>query len=341
LKKKIVVLIVVLSVLGIWQWNLIVYGFQQGNGQLKVILEARPIQEFLDDPDFPDSLKLKLLAIRDIRRFAIDSLGINETDNYRSMFDQDGEATLWNLTACQPYRLEAYQWSFPILGSFPYKGFFDIEKAREEEQVLKSLGYDTQIRPVNGWSTLGWFDDPILSNMLYRPVGHLADLIIHELTHSTLYIKDSAAYNENLASFIGEKGAEKFLAQKFGEASIACIDYEADKTDFKKFINHFIHGSKVLDSLYILMRTEVNGEIKSERKHRMILEIVNAMDTISFTKKARYLGRFQNGLPNNTFFMSFLRYYSKQDDFEKEFQRNFNGNIKCYLTYLKEKYPSL
>ncbi|MDA0194224.1 MAG: aminopeptidase [Bacteroidetes bacterium] len=341
LKKALLLLVIALLILCIWQWNLIAYGLQQGKGQLKVIVEAKTIEEFLDDSEFPDSLKSKLRVIKDIRRFAIDSLGINDTDNYSSMFDQHGDVTLWNLTACQPYELEAYQWSFPMLGSFPYKGFFDIERAREEEQELKSLGYDTQIRPVNGWSTLGWFNDPILSDMLYLPVGHLADLIIHELTHGTLYIKDSASYNENLASFIGEKGAEKFLAQKFGANSIEWIAYEADKEDFKKFSSHFIRGSKALDSLYTLMRTVVNDEIKAERKQRMILNIINAMDTISFAKNSRYLGRFQNSLPNNTFFMSFLRYYSKQNDFEKDFQGNFNGNIRSYLTYLKEKYPSL
>jgi len=138
----------------------------------------------LNDPEFPDSLKSKLIIAQKARTYAIKSLGLNQSNNYTKMFDQKGEVLLWNLSACEPYELKPYQWSFPFLGKMPYKGYFKIEEAKKEQEILDSLGYDTRIRPVGGWSTLGILNDPILSNMLRRSDGALADIIIHELTHA-------------------------------------------------------------------------------------------------------------------------------------------------------------
>src|SRR5690606_16736486 len=133
--------------------------------------------------------------------YAISEIGLEESKNYTSYYDQKGQVILWNLSACESYEFTPKLWSFPFLGSFPYKGYFDLDKAMEEYQLLKELGYDARIRPVNGWSTLGWTKDPILSNMTERSTGAIVELIIHELTHSTLFVKDNIEFNENLASF--------------------------------------------------------------------------------------------------------------------------------------------
>ncbi|MEQ9423031.1 MAG: aminopeptidase [Cyclobacteriaceae bacterium] len=330
-----------IAVLVVWQWELLSYGLAQGKGQLKVVLEAKPVGHFLESPDFPDSLKMKLRLVKEIRQFAIDSLGINYTDNYTTLFDQQGEVTLWNLSACEAFELKAFEWHFPLLGSFPYKGFFNLEKARIERDLLRERGYDTWIRPVNGWSTLGWFSDPILSNMLNRSVGNLAELIIHEMTHGTLYIKDSATYNENLASFIGEKGGEKWLTLKYGAQSKEYQEYLAGEDDYRKYVNHFIVGANKLDSLYKGLDKALEKPEMAKLKEEMIQKVIDNLDTVSFSDKQRYVNRFRTSLPNNTYFMSFLRYRSRQGDFGKEYAEHFNSNIKLYLTYLKEKYPSL
>ena len=324
-----------------WQFQLVAYGIMQARGQIKVVLEAQPIEDVLADPSFPDSLKDKLRIVPEIRRYCFDELGMVEAGNYQKVFDQKGKVTLWNLSASEPFQLKAKTWSFPFLGSFPYKGFFDLEEAKKEWNMLKAEGFDTRIRPVSGWSTLGWFDDPILSNMLFRPVGQLAELIIHELTHGTLYVKDSADYNENLATFIGEKGAEKFLAGYFGESSPELREYIDGETDTKKFINHFILGARSLDSLYNSMQSDIPVEQKQKLKHDHIQLIVDRLDTIRFNIKDRYTDRFNEALPNNAFFMSFLRYHSMQDILEEELENDFGGEVRTYLNYLKEKYPSL
>src|SRR5690606_11560390 len=140
-------------------------------------------------------------------------------------------------------------WKFPLLGSFPYKGFFDYNMALKEQEKLKEENFDTYIGVVGGWSTLGWFTDPILSNMLSRKEGELADLIVHELTHGTLFVKDSVEFNENLATFIGNKGAEIILKSKYGENSPEYTGYMQRREDNARFASHILRGSDRLDSL--------------------------------------------------------------------------------------------
>jgi predicted aminopeptidase len=225
IKRVLWSILALLVVLVIAYWNLIVYGVRQGRGQLNIVWNARPVEEFMQDPAFPDSLKTRLRLIDDVRRYAIDSLGLRDTENYKTLYDQKGEEIMWVVTACEPFRLEAKQWSFPVVGSVPYKGFFNKQLAIDLKDELEKEGWDVSIRNPGGWSTLGWFTDPILSKMLERSEGDLANLIIHEMSHATIFVKDSIDFNENLATFIGDRGAERFLIHKYGAASQAYEDY--------------------------------------------------------------------------------------------------------------------
>src|SRR5688572_21527816 len=223
LKRISLAMLALLIVLTIVYWDLVVYGIRQAKGQFTIIYRARPVEEVLADPNFPDSLKQKLVLINEVRKFAIDSLGLKDTKNYKTLYDQKGEEIMWVVTASEPFRLKAKEWTFPVLGSVPYKGFFKKELALELREDLQKEGWDVSIRNPGGWSTLGWFTDPILSKMLERNEGDLANLIIHEMSHSTIFIKDSINFNENLASFIGDRGAENFLQFKYGKSS---VEYE-------------------------------------------------------------------------------------------------------------------
>ena len=325
-----------------------------GYGQLKVLYHAAPAAEVLKDDSFPDSLKNKIQIVQQIRAFAFNSLGFHNSDNYTTVYDQKGKPILWVLTACLSYELKAKEWQFPILGSFSYKGFFDHEKALSEEEKLKNEGYDTDVSAAEGWSTLGWFNDPILSNMLLKTEGELASIIIHELTHSMLYIKNDVDFNENLANFVGDEGAVLFLEAKYGKESNRYNDYVHSKADRAKFIKQILSGSIQLDSLYNLFKvwngnsTDFSSDYSQRRlsfqdslKTALIKEIIqntslhssnyeSQIDTIIFNNSY--------DLPNNTFFMSIIRYHEKQNIFEQEYRKKFNSNLKAYLVYLKNKY---
>lgn len=326
------------TLLILWNLKLVVYGLGQLRGQLDVVWNARPVAEVMADPAFPDSLKAKLTLIQEIRRFAIDSLGIQNTDNYTTIFDQKGKPILWVVTACDPYELKPHQWEFPMLGSVPYKGFFDSTKAVTEEKIWKDQGLDTDIGTVAGWSTLGWFKDPILSSMLYRPPGRLANLIIHELTHGTLFIKDNVEYNENLADFVGDEGAKLFLIHKYGKDSPEYKRYEGNKVYREKYYTHILRGARQLDSLYKSIAPQLVKAQKDTLKYRMIGQIIHSADTLTIDGKPSPLG-WDGPLPNNTFFMDYIRYRARQNQFADEFRTKFNSDFKRYFEYLKKKYP--
>ena len=328
-------------VLIIWNFDLIGYGIGQGLGQWEILRNAIPVDDVLADPDVADSVKLKLMLVQEVRQYAIDSLGIEDSNNYTTIYDQKGQDILWIVTASRPFALEPKEWRFPFLGNVPYKGFFSYDKVLEEEAELEAKGWDTNIRAPGGWSTLGWFKDPILSNMLLNSEGDLANTIIHELTHNTIFVKDSVELNENLASFIGDEGALRFLAYKYGTDSKPFQNYLKGKKDRQIFTDHILRGAERLDTLFRSWPEDLDQEMKSRDKRELIEYIITSFDTLSLHENGRYREFLRGQKVNNAFFMSYLRYRINYDFFEEEFWRNFNGDLKSYLHYLKQKYPSL
>jgi predicted aminopeptidase len=341
IKRILLGILAIVVVLVIVYWNLISYGIRQGKGQFGIVWNARPVEEFLQSPTFPDSLKNKVRLIERVRKYAIDSLGLKDTKNYKTLYDQKGEEIMWVVTASEPFKLKPVEWKFPIVGSVPYKGFFDKEEAIELKKTLEKKGFDVSIRNPGGWSTLGWFTDPILSKMLERSEGDLANLIIHEMSHATIFVKDSIDFNENLASFIGDRGAEKFLIDQYGETSEQYRIYIGEDKDYLRFADHMLRGAEALDSLYNSFLEKDPVRKKLQLKKEMIRKIVSSLDTLTLSLNQKPSERFKEKLPNNAYFMNFRRYQSKQDFFWKEYRKKFNSDLKAYIKYMSGKYPFL
>lgn len=318
-------------------YKLVVYGWHQLKGQLHIIMEARPVDACLSDPAFPDSLKKKLLFIREVRQYATDSLGLDDSKNYTSLYDQHGKPSLWVITACQPYSLTAYEWEFPLLGSVSYKGFFEKERGLPEAENLRKQGYDVSYHPTGGWSTLGWFRDPILSNMLRKNEGQLAELIIHELSHATLYLPGSVDYNENFATFTGEQGALLFLASKYGEQSEQYTRYRKEQADEEKFGAYMLSGCSRLDSLYRTLLIDSNTEMSKQKKTSMIRSIIQNISNLNLNYPENYITFTADSLlPNNCFFMSYRRYRKNQTEFMADY-RQTGSNMKLWINNLRTK----
>ncbi len=319
---------------------LVKYGFSQLKGQLHIVMNARPMIEVLSDAAIPDSVKEKIRFIESVKKFAIDSLKLNSSENYTTFYDQKNKPLLWIVTACEPYKIKPYEWKFPWLGSVSYKGFFDYESAITEENFLKEQGFDTDLGEVSAWSTLGWFNDPILSNMLNRKKGQLAELIIHELTHATIYIKNNVNLNENLASACGELGAIRFLKSTYGLNSMELKNYLNQKDDYDRFSRQMLLGTQLLDSLYTLMNDSTILRKKTS-KESLIKKIIHTLDTVSFHSPLKYKNIFINKIPNNTYFLDFIRYDAQKDEMKKKIKERFGENIKAYINYLALKSDSL
>lgn len=287
---------------------------------------------------YPDSLKQKIRLIQEIKQFTVDSLGLNPSGSYEKLFDQRGEPLIWMMLASKPYELKPYEWHFPVVGTFTYKGHFKKDLAVSELGELKKEGYDTRLGKVAAWSTLGYLDDPILSEMLNRDAGQLTALIIHELTHGTLYIKNDVAFNENLADFIGDYGAIRFLEMKFGAESQELKLYRKEISFSERYNEIMLNGSVSLKDLYKAASFKTSPlSVKNSLKDAKILEIMLSADTLGHNA-GRGMEFWKNNLPNNAYFISFLNYQSKQNEFQTEFSTKFDSNYSNYISYLKEKY---
>ncbi len=340
MKKLILGVLVGLSVLIVWNWSLIYYGIRQGLGQLEIVWNARPVNEFLEDSTYPDSLKSKLRLIDDVRKYAINSLGLKDTKNYKTLYDQKNKELMWVVQACEPFELKPKLWHFPIVGAVPYKGFFTKSKAIELKKELEAEGLDVSVRNPGGWSTLGWFTDPILSGMLDRSEGDLASLIIHEMVHATIFVKDDVDFNENLADFIADTAAYDFLKYRFGVESKEYLTYLHQDQDYRKYTRHILRGTQSLDSLYHSMKEEELFATKKKKKEEVIFRIISTLDTLDLFERRNSV-TMKKRLPNNTFFMSYVLYKSKQPAFENELDLKFKGDIRAYIVYLSEHYPFL
>jgi predicted aminopeptidase len=336
LKRLGIGLLILLVVAIMANWPLVVYGIRQASGQLTIVWNAQPVDKILASPTAPDSLKQKLILIQEARRYAIDSLGLNDTDNYQTLFDQQGKEIMWVVTASEPFQLKEKTWQFPVVGRVPYKGYFNVDLARQEKENLEKDGWDVNITNPSGWSTLGWFTDPILSDMLYKSEGDLASLIIHEMVHATIFVKDSVNFNENLASFIGDLGALKFVRFKYGRGSKQEVTFVQEDADFRKYSNHMLRGATYLDSVYSAIAEKPITD-KKVSKQAAIKKIVARMDTLSLYFNKQPSKRFEKKLPNNALFLSYRRYAAQQMDLHGLFRQKFGGDFHLMVHHFKTR----
>jgi predicted aminopeptidase len=340
-KKILYVLLAFFVIIVIWYAELIIYGIRQGIGQGQIIWQAKKFETFLKEGNYPDStknkFKAKLELIKHIKKYAVDSLGLKNAGSYEYIFDQKNKPLLWAVTACEPYNLKPYTWNYGILGDMPYKGFFDSTSAQKLANDLESRGYDVAIFKPSAWSTLGWLSDPVLSTMLYWKEGDLASLIIHELTHSTVWVNGDVDYNENLADFIGDEGAILFLRNHYGINSRQEKEFLENNVDNEIFFQYALKSTKRLDSLYLSFNETDTDLEKKEKKQSFITRLVEGLAFIGLYNGDKYAKRYKKKLPNNAFFMNFMRYRAKQDDFKREYKKKFKSNLPAYIKHLKNK----
>ncbi len=279
----------------------------------KILWRREPIVELIQNPQTVQDTQEKLRLVLAVRDYARDRLKFNVGGSYSSYSYVDRPDLTYIVVAAPKTELKPYTWWFLIVGSVPYKGFFEKEEAQAEIERLKAQGYDTNLRTSAAFSTLGWFDDPLLSHLLKYDKVVLSSIVFHELFHNTLYVKGAGAFNESSANFIGHRAAIDFFRERSGAGSadyLRAVQLWDEEKEFGAFIAE-VAGT--LDELYgrdipredkLRLREEVFARSKAEWSRR-----------IADRPDHRFRG-FSHQSLNNAILMHYIVYLKDLDLFE-------------------------
>ncbi len=236
----------------------------------RLLWNRKPIRDELANPALPPEIRDRLETVLKVREFARDKLGLNVGGAYTTVTQVDEGAVVWVVMAAPRDSLRPYSWWFPIVGSVPYCGYFSHKATEEEAASMEEASYDTYIRPAVAFSSLGFFNDPLLSNLLKLNRIELAGLIIHELFHRTYFLASDVMFDESAATYIGNRGAIDYFATAEGPNS---PDTEAArgvlKSDFT--FAHFLDEQKTrLSALYA---TDLPQDEMLKRREALFAEI--------------------------------------------------------------------
>jgi predicted aminopeptidase len=190
------------------------YYTQAISGELALLSAARPIPEWLADPDTPAALRERLQLATRIRAFASRELALPDNRSYTRYADLHRSSAVWNVFATPPLSLTLHTWCYPVFGCAGYRGYFDLAAAQKLAAQLSAQGLDTTVAPVPAFSTLGWFADPLLSTFVHWPEPELARLIFHELAHQVVYVRDDTRFNESFATAVERAGLARWVEQR-------------------------------------------------------------------------------------------------------------------------------
>jgi predicted aminopeptidase len=207
----------------------------QGAHYLGLRAKAVPADEALADPRTSPQVRLLLERVGEVRSFAVSELGLKETKNFTSIVTLDSDRLVTVVSACPELSFDRYLWSYPLVGKFPFRGYFDPYEAQEEAARLKAKGFDTIARPVDAFSTLGWFTDPLFSFMASYSEADIADLILQELTHATIFVKGEGDFDEELSAFVGDQGSLLWLELKYRANSPQVDELRKNRADDASF----------------------------------------------------------------------------------------------------------
>lgn len=183
-------------------------------GHSELLEQQKPIAELIANKETSPKLRRLLQTSQNIRDFASKVLYLPENNSYRMYADLKRPYAVWNVVATKEFSVLAKKWCFLIVGCLSYRGYFSKEEAVNFANKLKGEGYDIYVAGANAYSTLGWFDDPLLNTMLYKSETRRAGIIFHELAHQVLYIDNDSAFNEAFATVVEKEGIRRWMVQK-------------------------------------------------------------------------------------------------------------------------------
>ncbi|HTT07707.1 MAG TPA: aminopeptidase [Gammaproteobacteria bacterium] len=279
------------------------YYAQSLHGQWEVSVHSRPIAQILQDACTDEATKEKLRQVLVLRKFAVTALALPDNDSYRAYADLDRPYVVWNVFATPELSLQPVRSCFLVVGCLSYRGYFQEADARAYADELRRAGDDVHVGGVVAYSTLGWFDDPVLNTMLKWDDAHMAKFLFHELAHQKLYVRDDSAFNEAFATAVAEEGWRRWQdAHHMAANGNAELAYETG-------VIHLVLATKgELETLY-------DSALTVEEKRRAKKEIFNALRADYDVLRQRWEGRYDaydhwmHGDLNNAKIMAVATYH--------------------------------
>ena len=304
-------------------------GWEEG----KILSRRRAIAEMVADPATPAVTREKLILVQQARTYAVHALGLEAGESYTTYSHVDSDTLLLVLSGSAMDRFEPVTWWFPIVGHVPYKGFFDPDDARAAAADLERRGFDTYLRPAGAFSTLGWFNDPVLSTILRYDDVSLAATVIHELTHNSIFVPSQVAFNESFASFVGDRGAAAYFCALEGESGERCRtarDAWADNLVFGRFLQDLIAE---LETLY--GRTDLSREARLERRAATIAAaLARYRADVAPKLRTSAFRSFGSRPVNNATLLASRLYFDRLDLFEAVFQAQ-GGDLPATIAAIR------
>jgi predicted aminopeptidase len=278
------------------------YLTQAARGELAILQAARPNREVLQDAALPGRTRRLVASVRSVKEFG-ERQGIRPTHDFERFADLRRPAAVWLVQACAPLSFDVKRWSFPLVGSIPYLGFFDRGDAVAYGATVEREGLDVDVRGASAYSTLGWIRDPILSTMIpegQEALGEVANVVLHESVHATVYVRDQSAFNESLASFVADGLTLPWLVSVLGPADPETVAWRDARAAHQQRLARLHAAYSELDAVY-------RSAIPDDRKR---------------AEKARVLGTLQGALRfrrpiNNATLAGFRAYGTGFDAFER------------------------
>ncbi len=289
-----------------------VYVIKAGWAEAKILRARQPIPEVILSPETGERTRGKLTLVREAREFAKTELGLDVGDSYTTFAQIDSDTLAMVLSAAPRDRLASRTWWFPVVGRVPYRGFFDLNDALEEQRKLEAEGFDTYLRPTAAFSTLGWFSDPVLSTLLRYDEVELVTTVIHELSHNHLFVPGRVRFNESFATWVGRVGSMQFFCSRPGGGpnTVWCArarDRWHDVQLFSTFIDGLVEA---LEGVYgdsaatFQEKIHARQEVFVRHRERFRAEVRPRLRSLTF-------GSFETLPLNNATLLSRMRYYHR------------------------------
>ena len=246
------------------------YYWEKIEGHSEILNKQRPIQDVIYDPKTTQKIKQRLTNAKEARKFASEILKLPDNDSYRNYADIGRDYVVWTVVATPPYSIKPKEWCFIIVGCLSYRGYFSKQSAEDFAAELRKKKMDVYVAGTKAYSTLGWFDDPLLNTMLYKSEAYRIGIIFHELAHQQMYADSDTAFNEAFATTVELQGIKHWFTLTDKQQLYA--DYAVAKNRDKEFKNLLIQAQENLKNIYVL---EQSDSVLESKKMQVFKKLKN------------------------------------------------------------------